>query len=93
MAGGWGRVKGGQHKKYIALIVHVYSVQLYTTHQRSGFFGFFKRDFSKMALALVSCPTFSSSLDSKSHRGVEWGHFFNCLKESKQTMVWGNRER
>lgn len=51
-----------------------------TTHQRSGFFAFFRRDFSKMALALVSCPTFSSSLDSKSHSGMEWGHFFNCLK-------------
>lgn len=63
------------------------SVHPHATHQRSGFFGFFRRDFSKMALALVSCPTFSSSLDSKSHRGMEWGHFFNWLKKKKKSMV------
>lgn len=48
------------------------------THHSPGFFGFFRRDFSKMARARVSCPIFSSSRESKSHRGVEWGHFFSC---------------
>lgn len=53
------------------------------THHRPGFFGFFRRDFSRMARARVSCPTFSSSRESKSHRGVEWGHFFNCSHRHK----------
>lgn len=40
-----------------------------------------------MARARVSCPTFSSSRESKSHRGVEWGHFFSC----KQGQAEGAR--
>ena len=62
-----------------------------STHHRAGFFGFFRRDFSKMARARVSCPIFSSSRDSKSHRGVEWGHFFNCGQKgqtSKRGRAW-----
>lgn len=63
------------------------SAPQHTTHHRSGFLGFFRRDFSRMALALVNCPTFSSSLDSKSHRGMEWGHFFSCLKTNQETRT------
>lgn len=59
------------------------------THHRSGFLGFFRRDFSKMARARVSCPIFSSSRESRSHRGVEWGHFFNCgSKDKEETEAW-----
>lgn len=57
------------------------------THHRPGFFGFFRRDFSKMARARVSCPIFSSSRESKSHSGVEWGHFFNCGQQRQEDSL------
>lgn len=47
-------------------------------HHKSGFWGFFRRDFSRIARALVSWPAFSSSRESSNHRGMEWGHFFSC---------------
>lgn len=56
------------------------------TYHRPGFFGFFRRDFSRMARARVSCPTFSSSRESRSHRGVECGHFFN-YRQQRQAGV------
>ena len=37
-----------------------------------------------MALARVSCPIFSSSRESKSHSGVECGHFFSCDQKIQQ---------
>lgn len=61
---------------------------LIRTHHSPGFFGFFRRDFSKMARARVSCPIFSSSRESKSHRGVEWGHFFNCSQQVREQLRW-----
>lgn len=53
-------------------------------HHSSGFLGFFNRDFSNIALARVSWPTFSSSLESKSQRGMEPGHFFSCKTQRQQ---------
>lgn len=46
-------------------------------HHSSGLCGFFSRAFSRIALALVSCPTLSSRRDISNHRATEWGHFFN----------------
>lgn len=61
----------------------------FLTHHKSWFLGFFKRDFSRMALARVSWPTFSSNLDSKSQRGMEPGHFFNCGETKAGSMMEG----
>lgn len=47
------------------------------SHHSSGLCGFLSRAFSRIALALVSCPTLSSRWDSSNHSATEWGHFFN----------------
>lgn len=45
-----------------------------------------------MARARVSCPIFSSSRESKSHKGVEWGHFFSCGQQRQQdSLGWCRR--
>lgn len=51
------------------------------SYHRSGLWGFLSRAFSRIALALVSCPTLSSRWDSNNHRATEWGHFFNYNKK------------
>lgn len=56
------------------------------SHHSSGLWGFLRRAFSRIALALVSCPTLSSRRDSSNHRATEWGHFFNYT--NKQEVIY-----
>lgn len=76
--------------KYTAAQVTFFKLKLFLvpcccvfSYHSSAVWGFLSRAFSRIALALVSCPTLSSKCDSNNHSGTEWGHFFNCTNENK----------
>ena len=56
--------------------------------QSREFWGFLRRDFSRIERALVSCFWDSSSFDQRVHRGIAWLHFLVAwLYASRASLI------
>lgn len=64
--------------RYCFLKIHKILLWRFDTYHSSAHCGFFNLAFSRMDLALISCPDFSSKRDISSHKGIARGHFFSC---------------